>query len=132
MLLPAGNAREAARARRIAEQADNVVTLPAATLLEIAALIVRADAYVGMDTGLSYLAGALGLAGVTLYGPTADERFSMVERRQASLQSPEPCVPCAKSRCSLPEAKNGLILCQQALRPEQVWTALSPLLEHRS
>jgi len=131
LLLPAGNAREAARAQRIAEQADNVVALPAATLLELAALIVRADAYVGMDTGLSYLAGALGLAGVTLYGPTARDRFSVAEDHQASLQSLEPCAPCGKSRCPLPEAKNGLILCQQALRPEQVWTALSPLLEHR-
>ncbi|OCB01769.1 lipopolysaccharide heptosyltransferase I [Acidithiobacillus ferrivorans] len=132
LLLPAGNAREAARAQRIAEQADNVVALPPATLLELAALIVRADAYVGMDTGLSYLAGALGLAGVTLYGPTARGRFSVAEDHQASLQSLEPCAPCGKSRCPLPEAKNGLILCQQALRPEQVWTALSPLLEHRS
>lgn len=131
LLLPAGNAREAARAQRIAEQADNVVALPPATLLELAALIVRADAYVGMDTGLSYLAGALGLAGVTLYGPTARDRFSVAEDHQASLQSLEPCAPCGKSRCPLPEAKNGLILCQQALRPEQVWTALSPLLEHR-
>ncbi|MBW9248320.1 MAG: lipopolysaccharide heptosyltransferase I [Acidithiobacillus ferriphilus] len=132
LLLPAGNAREAARAQRIATQADNVLALPILTLLELAALIVRADAYVGMDTGLSYLARALGLAGVTLYGPTAKGRFSVAENRQASLQSPEPCSPCGKSRCSLPEAKNGLILCQQALRPEQVWTALSPLLEQRS
>ena len=131
LLLPAGNAREVARARRIAERADNVVTLPTATLLELAALIVRADAYVGMDTGLSYLAGALGLAGVTLYGPTAKGRFSVAENRQASLQSHESCSPCGKSRCPLPEAKNGLILCQQALLPEQVWTALSPLLEQR-
>lgn len=132
LLLPAGNAREAARAQRIAEQTDNVVALPPATLLELAAVIVRADAYVGMDTGLSYLAGALGLAGVTLYGPTARDRFSVAEDHQASLQSLEPCSPCGKSRCPLPEAKNGLILCQQALRPEQVWTALSPLLERRS
>ncbi|WP_298172040.1 lipopolysaccharide heptosyltransferase I [Acidithiobacillus sp.] len=130
LLLPAGSAREAARAQRIATQADNVLALPTLTLLELAALIVRADAYVGMDTGLSYLAGALGLAGVTLYGPTASGRFSVAEHRQATLQSPEPCAPCGKSRCPLPEAKNGLILCQQALRPEQVWTALSPLLEH--
>ncbi len=130
LLLPAGNAREAARAQRIATQADNVLALPTLTLLELATVIVRADAYVGMDTGLSYLAGALGLAGVTLYGPTARGRFSVTENRQASLQSREPCSPCGKSRCPLPEAKNGLILCQQALRPEQVWTALSPLLEH--
>ncbi|MCK9188192.1 lipopolysaccharide heptosyltransferase I [Acidithiobacillus sp.] len=132
LLLPAGSAREAARAQRIAEQADNVVVLPPATLLELAALIVRADAYVGMDTGLSYLAGALGLAGVTLYGPTARDRFSVAEDHQASLQSLEPCAPCGKSRCPLPEAKYGLILCQQALRAEQVWAALSPLLERRS
>ncbi|MBU2848977.1 lipopolysaccharide heptosyltransferase I, partial [Acidithiobacillus ferriphilus] len=131
LLLPAGNAREAARARRIAEQADNVLALPTLTLLELAALIVRADAYVGMDTGLSYLASALGLAGVTLYGPTTSEQVPMTENHQVSLQSREPCSPCGKSRCPLPEAKNGLILCQQALLPEQVWTALSPLLEQQ-
>ena len=132
LLLPSGNAREVARAQRIAAQADNVTALPAATLLDIAALIVRAKAFVGMDTGLSYLASALGLAGVTLYGPTAYTQLAAFGTAQISLQSPEVCSPCGKSRCPLPEAKNGLILCQQALRPEQVWAALSPLLEHRS
>jgi heptosyltransferase-1 len=129
LVLPAGNVREEARAARIAAQVDNVIALPACSLMELAALSVRARAFIGMDTGLSYLMAALGLNGVTLYGPTAAEQFSSRLDQQIILQSPEVCAPCGKGRCPLPEAQNGRILCQQSLEPVRVWAALSSLLE---
>jgi hypothetical protein len=44
-------------------------------LLETAALLASAPRYVGNDSGISHLAGALGLAGIVLFGPTRHQRW---------------------------------------------------------
>lgn len=129
LLLPAADERERQRVARLQIGAANVLALPPLSLEGLAKVMSRALAFVGMDTGLSYLAAALGLNGVTLYGPTDAERLSIKINRQISLQSPQSCAPCGKPRCPLPEAQHGRILCQEALEPERVWLALSSLLE---
>jgi ADP-heptose:LPS heptosyltransferase len=40
------------------------------SLLQVAALLSRADVYLGNDSGVSHLAGAVGARGVVLFGPT--------------------------------------------------------------
>jgi heptosyltransferase-3 len=44
-------------------------------MLEAAALIASAPRYLGNDSGMSHLAGALGRTGVVLFGPTRPERW---------------------------------------------------------
>jgi ADP-heptose:LPS heptosyltransferase len=44
-------------------------------LLGTAALLASAPRYLGNDSGISHLAGALGLAGIVLFGPTRPERW---------------------------------------------------------
>lgn len=44
-------------------------------ILEAAALIASAPRYLGNDSGVSHLAGALGRTGVVLFGPTRPERW---------------------------------------------------------
>nr|WP_226856788.1 lipopolysaccharide heptosyltransferase I [Acidithiobacillus concretivorus] len=129
LLLPAADERERLRVATIQAGADNVIALPRLNLETLAMVMSRAQAFVGMDTGLSYLGSALGLAGVTLYGPTSVERLAHGGEQQINLQSPQSCAPCGKTRCPLPEAQNGRILCQEALGPDRVWAALSSLLE---
>jgi hypothetical protein len=51
---------------------------PLATDLDLfgtAALLASAPRYLGNDSGISHLAGALGLAGIVLFGPTRPERW---------------------------------------------------------
>lgn len=129
LLLPAADERERQRVARLQIGADNVLALPPLSLEGLAKVTSRAQAFVGMDTGLSYLATALGLRGVTLYGSTMVEQPLIMQSRQISLQSPQSCAPCGKPCCPLPEAQNGRILCQEALDPGRVWLALSSLLE---
>jgi ADP-heptose:LPS heptosyltransferase len=129
LLLPAADERERLRVASIQAGADNVIALPRLNLETLAMVMSKAQAFVGMDTGLSYLGSALGLAGVTLYGPTAVEQLVHGGGQQINLQSPQSCAPCGKTRCPLPEAQNGRILCQEALDPDRVWAALSSLLE---
>jgi ADP-heptose:LPS heptosyltransferase len=40
------------------------------SLLQVAAILSRADLYLGNDSGISHLAGAVGARGVVLFGPT--------------------------------------------------------------
>jgi hypothetical protein len=45
------------------------------SLLEVVALLASASSYVGNDSGVSHLAGALRLSGVVLFSPTPAERW---------------------------------------------------------
>jgi heptosyltransferase I len=67
--LPQGSADEQARARRIAAACGGEV-LPPSGIGDLARHIGGARFVVGLDTGLTHLAIALGVRTVTLYGPS--------------------------------------------------------------
>lgn len=73
-LLPSGNDAEAARSRRIAQGSEKSVVLPAQTLPELASLIQHAQLALGVDTGLTHLAAALGTPTVSLFTVTDPAR----------------------------------------------------------
>ncbi len=132
LLLPSATPRERQRVEAIQrEGGDSVVALPPLNLEELMLLIGHARAYLGMDTGLSYLASALGLPGVTLYGPTAREQFSMPGVRLVSLSSPESCAPCRSTRCPRILEESQSIPCQISLGPDLVWSAMESCLENQ-
>ena len=66
-VLPWGNAMERARSERIARALPESVVPPAQGILGMAGLLAGARAVVGVDTGLSHLAAALGCPVVALY-----------------------------------------------------------------
>jgi ADP-heptose:LPS heptosyltransferase len=45
------------------------------SLVQVAALVSRADVYVGNDSGISHLAGAVGARGIVLFGPTSPRQW---------------------------------------------------------
>jgi heptosyltransferase-1 len=67
LLLPWGSAEEEQHAHEIAQSLKNGTVLPRLSLGEIAALMGRAQAVVGVDTGLVHLAAALGRPTVAIY-----------------------------------------------------------------
>jgi heptosyltransferase I len=69
-LLPWGTADEAARSRRIAQDIDAVLVPPAQTLPELATLIRHAEIVIGVDTGLTHLAAAMGTPTVAIFTST--------------------------------------------------------------
>ena len=69
-LLPWGNHEEEARSRRLAEGAASSIVPPRQTLPELATLIRRADIVVGVDTGLTHLAAAMGTPTVAVFAST--------------------------------------------------------------
>ena len=70
MLLPWHSATEHERAQQIAAQVNTAVVLPRLTLDNIAAVLAQARAAVGVDTGLTHLAVALGIPTLALYTDT--------------------------------------------------------------
>jgi heptosyltransferase-1 len=66
-VLPWGNAQERARSERIAASLRSAVVPPALNLDELAGLFAGANAAVGVDTGLTHLAAALGVPTIGIY-----------------------------------------------------------------
>ena len=66
-VLPWGSVAEQARCRRIVEMAGSGVVPRALTLGELSSLVAGSASVVGLDTGLTHLAAALGVPVVGLY-----------------------------------------------------------------
>ena len=69
VILPWGNAEERARAERIATAIKGEVAAQM-RVPELARLVANAHCVVGLDTGLTHIAIAVGTSTVTLYGPS--------------------------------------------------------------
>ena len=82
VVLPWGDSAEAARSARLAAGALGVVVPPWRTLSELAALLAAATLVVGVDTGLTHLAAALGRPTVALF-VSSDPQSDGVERASA-------------------------------------------------
>ncbi|MGE5616962.1 MAG: lipopolysaccharide heptosyltransferase I [Bacillota bacterium] len=70
VVFPAGNAAERAAAHRLAMDVPRSIVAPAGGLAEMAALLAHAWAVVGLDTGLTHLAVALGRPTIGIYCAT--------------------------------------------------------------
>ena len=73
-----GNAEEEARVKRVAAALSNARVLPRAGLDRVAASLARAQAVVGVDTGLAHLAAALGRPSVGIFVSTPIEVLHLV------------------------------------------------------
>lgn len=69
-LLPWGNPAELERALTIAGQLNNAIVLPKMTLTELCCLISRAQAAIGLDTGLTHIAVALNIPTLAIFTDT--------------------------------------------------------------
>jgi heptosyltransferase-1 len=69
-VLPWGNTEERARAARIALSVPGAVVPPALSLTDTASVLAGAQGCVGLDTGLTHLAGALNVPTVGIYVAT--------------------------------------------------------------
>ncbi|MGD0948809.1 MAG: glycosyltransferase family 9 protein [Candidatus Binatia bacterium] len=70
------------------------VVLEGLTLPQVATLLRRARLYVGNDSGISHLAGAVGVAGLALFGPTDPSVWAPRGPHLQTLHAPEPCRQC--------------------------------------
>jgi heptosyltransferase-1 len=69
-VFPGGSGEERAAAARLASGVSSAMAAPAMSLVEAAALLAHAEGAVGVDTGLTHLAVALGVPTVGVYCAT--------------------------------------------------------------
>ncbi|OQX15287.1 MAG: lipopolysaccharide heptosyltransferase I [Thiothrix lacustris] len=87
-VLPWGNAREQARAHRLAAACQSVQVLPRSGLGELAAIMQQAQGVIGMDTGLMHIAAALDKPGLALY-PVTQPSLTGVQGNSDSVNALE-------------------------------------------
>lgn len=86
------------------------------SVVELAALLQRADLLVGADSGPAHLAAAVGAAAVVLFsGTNSPRQWQPCGRRVRVIRHRVGCSPCHRERC--PRADHQ---CMRLLRPWQV------------
>ena len=124
--VPWGGEEERTRADRIAAGLAGAEVLPAMTLTELMGKIDQTDLVVGVDSGLTHLAGALGKWSIVIYGSTSAVRTGAVGDRVVNLQSGLACAPCLNRRCRYrgePLRWQGEVVqpaCYAELSPERI------------
>jgi heptosyltransferase-3 len=87
-LLLAGEADEAAVAAILARMPAPPPIARGLSVAALAALLGRCAGYAGNDSGVSHLAGLLGIPTVALFGPTDPARWAPLGPRVATLRAP--------------------------------------------
>lgn len=103
------------------------------TLSEMPALLKRLSAVVGVDTGLVYMADALGVPVVVVAGPCDMNDQRPTGPRSAIVQDRElPCVPCSHTFSTPYECRHMHRGCVTEITPESVFRHLSRSLGSRA
>lgn len=125
-ILAWGSEDERERAARIAGKVG--VVLPELSIAQKAAIISRAKAVVGLDTGLTHIAAAFGVPGVSLYGATDPALVGATGKQQLNLASKFECRFCHLKKCVYDAPGETKPTCLVEFEPEQVWWEVENLL----
>ena len=125
--LPWGSEAERELSVRIAAERPNTIVLPQFSISEKASIIAGAAATIGLDTGLSHIAAALGVPSITLYGATDPNLCGAIGENQIHLQSRFECVGCHQQDCSFTKS-SFKPACFESLTPATVWRQLEQIL----
>jgi ADP-heptose:LPS heptosyltransferase len=72
------------------------------TLGQLAAILQKADLFIGNDSGPMHLAAACGTKVIGLFGPTSPQRFGPYGSGCVALRMEDNCPPCMKEECRRP------------------------------
>lgn len=124
VLLPWGDATEHSRAQALAVGAPHAKVLAALDLPQLAATLAGARGVVGVDSGPTHLASALGVPTVSLYGATDPELTGTWGTRQRRLQAVYACAPCLRRDCRFALDDGPQPPCFGQMNAATVWQAL--------
>ncbi|HZW25101.1 MAG TPA: lipopolysaccharide heptosyltransferase I [Gallionella sp.] len=121
-LLPWGNEVERERAERLQIAGGaNAFVLPKLKLTELMGVLMRARAFVSVESGIGHLAAALDLPGVMLHGPTDPAYSGILGKSCIHLASGMDCSPCFKRDCPKIALPDDYPPCQLLIAPIEVY-----------
>lgn len=89
--------------------ADHSVVLPTVDVASLAAVLSRCDLLIANNSGPLHLAGAVGVATVSIMGPTDPVRFWPMGVEQTVLRRTDlACSPCVRGRCGPHDCLEGI------------------------
>ncbi|MBI4316988.1 MAG: lipopolysaccharide heptosyltransferase II [Chloroflexi bacterium] len=95
------------------------------TLGQLAAIVEKADLFIGNDTGPMHLAVAVSAPVVAIFGPSDARMYGPYSNTAAVVFSDVPCRPCF-TRGAYPECSEHV--CTERIEVDQVWRAARDLL----
>lgn len=120
-LLPWGNQQEYLLAQRLKGAAEQYVeVLPRLSLTELMGVLLHAQGFVSVESGIGHLAAALDIPGVMLHGPTDPAYSGILGKGCQHLTSGLYCSPCFKRDCPRLEMPGGIPPCQRVIEARQV------------
>jgi len=121
-----GPAEEDSRPFWAGREASGVEVVGHLSILELAAVLAGAGAYLGNDSGVTHLAAALGVPTVALFGPTDPHRWGPRGPNVRILRGEAPCSPCAGG----PAAEACGLKCLGAIEVDHAMAALEDARKH--
>ena len=102
----------------------NVISVSGLSLGQVVALLSRCDLYLGNDSGITHLAGTLGIPTVALFGPTDTIQWRPLGPRVRALTMGLDCSPCDRMTMRTCADRR----CLNAIRPEDVVLHLEEII----
>jgi len=120
-LLPWGNEQERQRAQRLQQAGGEMaIVLPKLTLTELMRVMLHAQGFVSVETGIGHLATVLNIQGVMLHGPTDPAYSGILDQSCVHVTSGLDCSPCFKRDCPKLQSTSEIPPCQMAITAPQV------------
>lgn len=120
-LLPWGNEDERLLAQRLKSAAEGQVeVLPKLSLTELMSVLLHAQAFISVESGIGHLAAVLDVPGIMLHGPTSPNYSGILGKACQHLTSDIACSPCFKRDCPILNDA-GIPPCQQAITAQRVY-----------
>ena len=126
-----GGAKEAAMAQTLSEgiQSDRLVnTAGQISLADLPALIERLAVFVGVDSGVSYIADTLGIPMVYLPGPANPKDQGPIKAKRITLENSLSCAPCSRVFVTPKTCITGTHECIGAFKAGDIQNAVLSLL----
>jgi len=121
-----GGTQDRKRTDRIKELMNaKPIVPPLLNLRELASVISRCKLFIGQDTGPLYMADALGIPNISIWGPTDPVYLGPASRLALCLQADIPCANCNKDQCQE-------LNCMKEIKAEHVLEAvkIKRILDH--
>lgn len=127
-----GGSKEVPLATQLAKAVDSdrlVNTAGQISLADLPALIEQLTIFVGVDSGVTYIADTLGVPMVYLPGPASPRDQGPIKAKRITLEKPLSCAPCSRVFVTPKTCATGMHDCIASLTAEDIHAAVSRLLK---